>query len=465
MNIVRYRNAMGALILAALALCVVDGLAREAPVTSSDPVDNPLGSLLAKHGYFAVPIDLKNPDRPIVHGHINDHPAAFLIDTAANESTLYRHVVDALKLPTTVHGKVKMAAADQAGVKQKVTTTVELLKIGGGLVRKCHLTVDDKLVGLDPATLQKIERNDPFMGIIGDNTLAPNQALIDFQSANLYLRRQGSAVGGIADELAALFRREGYVAVACTKKTLPYVRCKVGGHDLTLLVDTGSRNTMFDHTAAGRIGFIGANMPTGGLPPPPGGKPTTVGPLPAPLVLPGGLEVPEHNLVFGYDFSALNRGLEAQGLPRTDGLMGVNLLQYFSAVMDYSRPEPRLFLIDPAVKDGKLLDGEWAGEAAEISGRPVPADDAKKAKLAIGKDNFDLQLWEDRLLGLRIDGMCPDPTLRTIDLISKGPDKTLTYLSIYEVSRDRLRVCMPLDVKPGENIERPKEFKSKPSSP
>jgi uncharacterized protein (TIGR03067 family) len=145
--------------------------------------------------------------------------------------------------------------------------------------------------------------------------------------------------------------------------------------------------------------------------------------------------------------------------------MGVNLLQYFSAVMDYSRPEPRLFLIDPAAKDGKLLDGEWAGEAAEIAGRPVPADDAKKAKLAIAKDNFDLQLWEDRRLGLRIDAMYPDPTLRTIDLISKGPDKKLTYLSIYEVSRDRLWVCMPLDVKPGQTIERPKEFKSKPDSP
>jgi len=39
------------------------------------------------------------------------------------------------------------------------------------------------------------------------------------------------------------------------------------------------------------------------------------------------------------------------------------------------------------------------------------------------------------------------------------------YHAIYEVARDRLRLCMPLDVKPGENIERPKAFKSTPGSP
>ena len=34
-----------------------------------------------------------------------------------------------------------------------------------------------------------------------------------------------------------------------------------------------------------------------------------------------------------------------------------------------------------------------------------------------------------------------------------------------EVSRKRLRVCLPLEVKPGEKVERPKGFKSEPSSP
>jgi uncharacterized protein (TIGR03067 family) len=339
-----------------------------------------------------------------------------------------------------------------------------MLKFGEARAPHCLVDVNDQWVGADPALIRRI----PFRGLIGDNILTPNQALIDIANAELYLRRPGAAPADVTDEVAAYFKAERYVQVPCTKPKngVPYVRCTIGGHELSFILDTGAWSVMVDHAAGERIGFKGAPLPTGKGPfTPPGGKAMTFGPLPAPLLLPGGLELQAHNTLIGCDLSALNRGLAQLNLPRADGLLGVNVLQLFSAVIDYARPEPRLFLIDPFVRDGRLLDGEWAGEAAEVSGKPVPAEEVKNYRLTIWGDGFDLRLGTGRRLDLEIDLMGPNPGLRTLDLLSKGPGEKRAYPAIYEVSHGRLRVCLPLEVKPGEKVEEPKAFKSAPDSP
>jgi uncharacterized protein (TIGR03067 family) len=181
--------------------------------------------------------------------------------------------------------------------------------------------------------------------------------------------------------------------------------------------------------------------------------------------LPGGFQVPENTTVLAYDFTVGNRGLNQQGLPSAHGSIGVDLLRHYSAVIDYLTHEPRLFLIDPPVKDRRMLVGRWEGVALEVSGHQMAVEDARKCRLAIVEDLLDMQLWTGRPLMLTVDAMCPDPKPKTLDLSIAGRNGKRFYPAIYEVSRDQLRLCLPLDVKPGEKVGRPKDFKCPPSSP
>jgi uncharacterized protein (TIGR03067 family) len=454
-----------ALAMAALAPHFASAGDGRAPQTVS--ADDPLGALLTKHGYVAVPIDQTDPGRPIVHGSINGHPAVFIIDTGMTASTLPRDVVEKFKLPVTEHGKIKVSGAYTSGEAVRVTTTVERLVIGDAQMSHCQIDVDDWKAGLDAAARRKSEKDDPVVGILGDNTLAANQCVVDLGGGNLYIRRPGSASDRwLPYELAAFFAAEKYVEALCRKLDLLWLYCKAGGHDLSLIVDTGSPYMLFDHAVATRLGFKGTELPPDRGPKvAPGGKPTTSGPLPAPLILPGGFRVPEGTPVLAYDLTVLNRGLSEQEFPGADGLVGVDLLRHYSAVVDYSAYEPRLFLIDPSVKDQGMLVGRWEGVALEVSGRQMSADDANKCRLAIAGDLLDMQLWTGRQLVLTVDAMRPDSGPKTLDLSTSGRNGKRCYPAIYEVSRDQLRLCLPLDVKPGEKIERPKEFKSTPGSP
>jgi uncharacterized protein (TIGR03067 family) len=430
-----------------------------------------LDEFLKDRKYHALPIDRSEPLRLKVRGQAGQHPVLFLLDTACDYPiSLSRRAVANLKLPTRMDENKKVATPYKEGVGETYAR-VESLAIGDavtmtkGEVRVNDISDQPQLAGA---------KGRVYEGIIGHPLLAGAGAIIDVLNAKVYypgtcriidlpnaktyISTAAGSRAAVADELAAYFKAERYVEVPSGGRRLPYLKCKIGGHDLTLIVDTGAPNTMLDRTVAARIG-----VKTRPLSPP--DDHTVIGPLPGPLKLPEGLEIPAPNDVLVYDFSTLNRGLEKQGLSRMDGLLGVNVLQYFSAVIDYSRPEPRLFLIDPTVQDAKLQDGEWVGEAAEIAGKPVPGDEVKDFRLVVWKDRFDLRLGAGRRLDLNVDLMCPDPNLKWFDLSLTGPAGKLTYPAIYEVSRERFRVCLPLEVKPGEKVERPKEFKSKPGSP
>jgi predicted aspartyl protease len=332
------------------------GDGRAPPLGSAD---DPLRALLTRHGYVAVPIDQADPTRPVVRGQVNGHPAVFLIDTATSESSLRRDAVDKFKLPVTMHGKVKVSGAQTSGDAERATATVERLTIGDAQMPHCQLAIHDRLAGLDPAARQKAQQNDPVVGIIGDNTLVPNRCVVDLGGGTLYIRRPESAPDRwLPHELATFFAAEKYVQSPCTKLAFPWLHCKLGRHDLLLIVDTGSRFAMFDHATAARLGFKGTELPPDRGPMvAPGGKPTTSGPLPAPLVFPGGFQVPERTPVLAYDFTVGNRVLSQQGLPDAAGVVGVDLLRRYSAAIDYSTYEPRLFLIDPSVKDRRMLVG------------------------------------------------------------------------------------------------------------
>jgi hypothetical protein len=167
----------------------------------------------------------------------------------------------------------------------------------------------------------------------------------------------------------------------------------------------------------------------------------------------------------GYDLSILNRGLRQQGLPQADGLLGVDSLAYFAAVIDYSSRQPRLFLIDPYVQDVKLLNGKWVGEAADVAGKAGLVADGKKMRLAIKEGMVDLRLWDGRQLRLEMGLMYLGSEVKWIDLSSTEANDRRMYPCIYEVSREWLRLCIPLDPRRGETPERPLEFRSRPDGP
>jgi uncharacterized protein (TIGR03067 family) len=92
----------------------------------------------------------------------------------------------------------------------------------------------------------------------------------------------------------------------------------------------------------------------------------------------------------------------------------------------------------------------------------MAADDARKCRLAVVEDLFDMQLWTGRQMMLTVDSMRPDSEPKALDLSISGRNGKRCYPAIYEVSRDQLRLCLPLDAQPGEQVERPKDFKCPP---
>jgi uncharacterized protein (TIGR03067 family) len=112
-----------------------------------------------------------------------------------------------------------------------------------------------------------------------------------------------------------------------------------------------------------------------------------------------------------------------------------------------------------AATEAKKLEGTWMPSAAEASGQAFPDELLKTMKLVVTGDQYTVTVGKAIDKGtVKIDSA---KTPKTMDIIGvDGPNKGKTFLAIYEINGDTLRVCYDLA---GKN--RPTEFATKKGVP
>ena len=105
-------------------------------------------------------------------------------------------------------------------------------------------------------------------------------------------------------------------------------------------------------------------------------------------------------------------------------------------------------------QDAKQIQGTWLPQSAELGGKEFPEEVRKSIKLVLKADTYVVTAGKDPDEGkCKID---PSKTPKTLDITgTKGPNMGKTFLCIYELNGDTLRVCYDLSGK-----ARPTEFKT-----
>ena len=100
-------------------------------------------------------------------------------------------------------------------------------------------------------------------------------------------------------------------------------------------------------------------------------------------------------------------------------------------------------------------DGTWVPEKAELAGKALPEEAWKSIQLVIEGDKYTVTVGKQVDKGTTKRNETAKP--KEMDITgTDGPNKGKTFLAIYELTGDMLKVCYDLGGK-----ERPKEFKTK----
>lgn len=106
-------------------------------------------------------------------------------------------------------------------------------------------------------------------------------------------------------------------------------------------------------------------------------------------------------------------------------------------------------------EDLKLMEGEWVAKSAQLAGMTFPDEILPIIKLAIKGDEYNLNFGGKIDKGkIKLEG-AKSPKEMNIIGGEDGPNKGKTFLVIYEVTDDDLKICYDLSGK-----DRPKEFKT-----
>lgn len=111
-----------------------------------------------------------------------------------------------------------------------------------------------------------------------------------------------------------------------------------------------------------------------------------------------------------------------------------------------------------ADSDSRETDGTWKPLSAELAGKPWPKEVLDSMKLILKEDQYIVYVGEQKDEGtVKRD---PSKSPKTMDISGKkGPNEGKTFLTIYELKGDELRVCYDLSGK-----SRPTEFATKPET-
>jgi uncharacterized protein (TIGR03067 family) len=104
------------------------------------------------------------------------------------------------------------------------------------------------------------------------------------------------------------------------------------------------------------------------------------------------------------------------------------------------------------------MDGTWKPLSAELAGKPWPQEILDSMKLIVNDDKYTVYVGRQSDEGtVKRD---PSKSPKTMDISGKkGPNEGKTFLVIYELKGDELRVCYDLSGK-----SRPTEFATKPDT-
>ena len=104
------------------------------------------------------------------------------------------------------------------------------------------------------------------------------------------------------------------------------------------------------------------------------------------------------------------------------------------------------------------MDGTWKPVAAELAGQPWPKQILDSMKLIRKDDKYTVWVGEQSDEGTVEHD--PGKSPKTMDIKgTKGPNKGKTFLAIYEMKGDEMRVCYDLS---GQS--RPTEFATRPDT-
>jgi uncharacterized protein (TIGR03067 family) len=108
--------------------------------------------------------------------------------------------------------------------------------------------------------------------------------------------------------------------------------------------------------------------------------------------------------------------------------------------------------------DSMDVEGTWKPLSAELAGKAFPEEVLKSMKLIIKGENYTAEVGEGKDEGtVKLD---PTKSPKAMDIKgTKGPNEGKTFLVIYELKGDDLKVCYDLS---GES--RPSEFATKPDT-
>jgi uncharacterized protein (TIGR03067 family) len=109
-------------------------------------------------------------------------------------------------------------------------------------------------------------------------------------------------------------------------------------------------------------------------------------------------------------------------------------------------------------QDGKMIVGTWLTVTAELAGKEFPEELRKSIKLVLAPNTYIATVGKESDEGTCKWDSAKKP--KEVDITSvKGRNKGKTFLAIYELNGDTLRVCYDLSGK-----ARPTEFKTTPGT-
>ena len=104
--------------------------------------------------------------------------------------------------------------------------------------------------------------------------------------------------------------------------------------------------------------------------------------------------------------------------------------------------------------DCDAVQGTWLASAAELGGKPFPEEVRKSIKLTLKDGKYTVTVGKNPDQGtVKLDSSAKPKALDISG--TEGPNKGKTFLAIYELDGDTLKICYDLSGK-----ARPTEFKT-----
>ena len=127
------------------------------------------------------------------------------------------------------------------------------------------------------------------------------------------------------------------------------------------------------------------------------------------------------------------------------------------------RPAARPAFEDPASREAKLLQGTWQGAEIVVNGKKASISEARDLLMTFEGEEILMRSVNGPGRGRRSRyKLYPGQTPRAIDLIPvEGDERGQTSAGIYELEKDRLKICTPSNVTGKEAVRRPSGFRTK----